>query len=77
MNKKQEEQFDKMAKIDWWFEKNCGFDIGCPPIRVKAFISKALKQQRKEITSIVQKEIAKSDKYSIASLERIRIKINK
>ncbi len=36
---------------------------------------KALEEQRQEIIEIVQKEIAKADKYEVAPLERIRIKL--
>ena len=47
-------------------------------IKEKIISSKieALQQERERITSIVQKEIAKSDKYQIGPLERIRYNIN-
>ena len=43
---------------------------------IKSLIEKAIQQERQRITSIVQKEIAKSDKYQIEPLERIRYNIN-
>ncbi len=39
--------------------------------------TKALAHQKREILKIVQKEIAQSDKYEIARLEKIRIEISK
>lgn len=43
--------------------------------KIEDFLPKALATQKGDIMEIIQKEIARADKYEIAPLERIRIKL--
>ena len=77
MNKEIEKQFKAVIKELWekgdtpFYVQNYAWDW------VEEAIGKATKQERKRITSIVHKEIVKSDKYQIAPLQRIMCEINK
>jgi len=77
-----EKEFDKeFTRDDGLIDKYSWYGVvdephpQSTPEAIKQFIQNLLDKQKADILSIVQKEIAKSDKYQINSLEKIRMSI--